>query len=95
MVRGRNRRGQLRAIKAKARGIAKGQGFSIRKNQKVHLTEKYARLRLEDPKKFSKLRVLDVGKPEGTKLIIGRKHGKKITEKQAVLLNRKDYSLNS
>lgn len=58
----------------------------------VHLTEKYARYRLKDPKRFSSFRIKDIGRPKHTKIVVGRlkKSGK--WETQSILVARNDYN---
>ncbi|MBA7623842.1 hypothetical protein ES703_31241 [subsurface metagenome] len=68
--------------------------------KKVHLTKRYKRTRIKDPKKFDKrsLRIKDVGRKGFTKIIVGcprgkydskRKRCKVGTQVQAVLEERR------
>ncbi len=72
------------------------------KKPKLHLTKKYARIRIKNPKYFDKksLRTKDIGRKGFSKLIIGCKRGKFKkgrctigTQTQAVLLSRKDFKI--
>jgi len=74
------------------------------KMPKKHLTKKYLRIRVKDPKKFDKrsFRIKDVGREGYTKIIIGCPKGKydpkkkkcKVgTQTQSILLNRKDFGI--
>lgn len=58
---------------------------------KVHYTEKYARYRQKNPSLFQKgsFRIIDVGRPGHTKLIIGKLKGKTTTTVQSILKERK------
>ncbi len=71
---------------------------------KTHLTKKYLRVRVKNPKKFDRrsFRIKDVGRKGFTKIIIGCPKGKydakkkkcKVgTKTQAILLNRKDFGI--
>lgn len=70
----------------KARTIVKKKGF---KTRKADLTKGFVRFRQEDPKKFKRFRVIDVGRPGHTKLVIGVLPSGK-TKVQSVIVARKD-----
>lgn len=57
---------------------------------KVHLTERYKRIRLHDPSEFEpgSFRTIDPGRPGHTKLIVARPKGSKKMRVQAILKSR-------
>lgn len=54
------------------------------------------RVRVLDPKLFNKktFRTLDVGRPGGLKLVVGRLKGKETTTTQALRLSADDYKVS-
>lgn len=56
----------------------------------IEITDKYLRIRLKDPKLFSKIRTQDVGRKGHSKRLAGYNRKTKEWETQAWLINRKD-----
>lgn len=61
---------------------------------KIDFTKDFARVRIKDPKRFQKksFRTLDVGRPGGTKVVIGRLKGKVTTTTQSILIPREEFT---
>lgn len=69
--------------------LLKKKGFK-KKPLEIGVTPNYFRARMGNPYKFKKdsFRIVDVGRPGGTKIVVGREKGSNKTSLQSVLLER-------
>ena len=77
---------QRKAVFAKLK--AKGVKFNPR--SKVERVGRHYRVRQLNPRLFSRLKMIDVGKKGGLKMVVGRLKGQKSTTTQSILLENGD-----